>query len=251
MKKILLFAFLFCTFSFSAQAQQTPNYRSSRLDELSNNLKRQTVDLADRTSEDLRRGYNNSRADLNAAFLAQQLDASAGFFQQMARDNRPAAELRDAVSILNDLVRRASGYGSNSNLWRNAQNAVSEISRELGGYNGGGSGDGDNTGGGYNETPVSGRAFWRGTVDNETQLIIRGNNIESRLVSGNATYNESFNFTSPLPERNKTVEVIKKKGRGTVRVLQQPRRDNDYTAVVQIVDGDGGAKEYQLEIFWR
>lgn len=247
MKKSVLSVLLsLLAFSFTAHAQrQTPDYRSSNLDSLATQLKRQTVDLADRASNDLRRGYANSRADLDAAFLAQQLDASAGLFQQMTRDNRPAQELRDAASILNDLARRTPNGGSNGYLWRNAQNAVNDISRELGGNNGGG----NNGGGGNGE--VSGRAFWRGVVDNETQLVIRGNEIETRAVSGSPTYNVTYNFTSPLPDRSRTVEVVKRNGRGTVRVLQQPRRENDFTAVVQIIDGDKGAKEYQLEISWR
>jgi hypothetical protein len=249
MNKFILFTLLsLAALSISVQAQ-TPNYRSSRLDELSNQLKRQTVDLADRAANDLRRGYNNSRADLEAAFLAQQLDASAGFFQQMTRDNRSASELRDAASILSDLTRRAPGYGANGNLWHSAQNTISDISRELGAYNSGGSTGGD--GGGDYETPVAGRAFWRGTVDNEVQLFIRDNTIETRTISGTLYADGTFSFTSSLPKRKKTIEVIKKKGRGNVRVLQQPSRDNDFTAVVQIQDRDGGAKEYQLEIFWR
>lgn len=247
MKKTFLSALLsLFAFSFAAHAQQrqTPDYRSSNLDSLAVQLKRQTVDLADRAANDLRSGRSNSRTDLDAAFLAQQLDASAGLFQQLVRDNRSASELRDAAAILNDLARRAPNGNSNAYLWRGAQTAVNDISRELGGYNGGG---GDNNGGGNNG--VSGRAFWRGTVDNELQLVIRADNIEGRLISGNPTYDSSFNFTSPLPERNRTVEVNKTKGRGTVRVIQQPRRENDFTAVVQIIDGDKGAKDYQLEIF--
>lgn len=251
MKNTILSALLFLfAFSSAANAQrQTPDYRSSNLDGLSVQLKRQTVDLADRASNDLRRGYANSRADLEAAFLAQQLDASAGLFQQMARDNRPAQELRDAASILNDLARRAPN-SSNGNLWRTAQNTINDISRELGGYNSGGGSDGNGSGGGGNNG-VSGRAYWRGVVDNETQIVIRGSEIETRAISGAPTYNVSYNFTSPLPDRNRTVEAVKQKGRGSIRILQQPRRDNDFTAIVQIIDGEKGAKEYELEIFWR
>ena len=54
-----------------------------------------------------------------------------------------------------------------------------------------------------------------------------------------------------MPTRNVQVEVTKKKGRGEGRVIEQPSRDNDYTAVVQILDDASGAKEYELEIFWR
>ncbi len=244
MKKIILLTLALIAFGLSAQAQ-TPNFSSTRLDNLANQLKRQTVDLADRAAEDLKRSNSNSRSELETAFLAQQFDASAGLFQQLVRDNRSAVELRDATSILTDLAQRAPNSGTNRNLWRNAQNAVNDINRELGGNNDSDTGDGD----GDNST--TGRAFWRGTVDKEVRLVIRDRNIETRLISGNPYSDGNFSFTSPLPTRNVSVEVNKKKGRGNVRVLQQPRRNNDYTAIIQIFDEGGGAREYELEIFWK
>lgn len=245
MKKIILLTLALIAFGLSAQAQQTPNFSSTRLDNLANQLKRQTVDLADRAAEDLKRSNSNSRSELETAFLAQQFDASAGLFQQLVRDNRSAVELRDAASILTDLARRAPSFGANRNLWRNASNAVNDINRELGGNNGGDTGDnnGDNS--------AAGRAFWRGTVDKEVRLVIRDRDVETRLISGNPYSDGNFSFTSPLPTRNVSIEVIKKKGRGNVRVLQQPRRNNDYTAIIQIYDEGGGAREYELEIFWQ
>jgi hypothetical protein len=164
----------------------------------------------------------------------------------MVRDNRSASELRDAGSILTDLVRRAPNYGSNSNLWRNARTTVSDINRELGANNGGVS-DGGDFGGGQ----TTGRAVWRGTVDREVNLVIRGQDIESRVISGQTYDNGTFNFTSPLPTRRVSVDAVKKSGRGTVRVLQQPNRSNDFTAIVQIFDEGGGARDYEVEISWK
>ena len=250
MKKTILLAFCsILIFAFSAVAQdEQDRYSSSRLDNLLNQLKRQTVDLVDRTSEDLKSGNSNTRADIEAAFLAQQLDASTGFFQEFVRDGRRAAELRDAGAILSDLVRRAPNYGTNGNLWRDAQRTVGDVNRELGGNGGNnGGGNGGNNGGGQ----ASGRAFWRGTVDQEVQLFIRTRNIETRTVSGTPYDNGTFSFTSSLPTRNVNVGAIKKSGRGNIRVLEQPSRDNDYTAVIQIIDSGSGAKEYQLEIVWQ
>ena len=241
MRNVILLTLLIILFILPVVAQ-TPNFSSSRLDNLANQLKRQTVDLADRTAEDLKRNNSNSRNELESAFLAQQLDAGAGLFQQLVRDRRSASELRDAASILTDLVRRAPNFGANRNLWRNAQNAVNDINRELGGNNND-SGDGDNQ--------STGRAFWRGTVDKEVRLIIKGDNIETRLISGNPNQPGDFSVTASLPTRNVKVEVNKKEGRGKVRVLQQPNRNNDYTAIIQIYDEGGGARDYQLEIFWR
>ena len=250
MKKSILFAFCsILIFAFSVAAQDEQNrYSSSRLDNLVTQLKRQSVDLVDRTSEDLRRNTSNTRADIEAAFLAQQLDASTGFFQEFMRDGRRASELRDAGAILNDLVRRAPNYGANSSLWRDATRTISDLNRELGSNTGGGNDNGGNNGGGGQS---SGSAFWRGTVDREVQLYIRGRNIDVQTISGSPYDNGTFSFTSTLPTRNVRVDAIKKSGRGNVRVLQQPSRDNDYTAIVQILDDGSGAREYQLEISWR
>jgi hypothetical protein len=246
MKKSILFALCsILIFAFSAPAQQdAERYSSSRLDNLVNQLKGQTVDLVDVTSENIRQSGSVPRADIEAAFLAQQLDASVGFFQQMLRDGLRSANLRDAVAIISDLARRAPSYGSNSNAWRRAQSTISDINREIGG--------GFNTGGNNNPLPVaSGRAFWRGFVDKEVHLVLQNRNLETRTVSGAPYDNVNHSFTASLPTRNVSVEVFKKKGRGNVRVIQQPSRDNDYTAVVQILDEEGGAKEYELEISWR
>ena len=254
MKKSILLAFCsILIFAFSVFAQDEQNrYSSSRLDNLVTQLKRQTVDLVDRTSEDLRRNNSNTRADIEAAFLAQQLDASTGFFQEFMRDGRRASELRDAGAILNDLARRAPGYGTNSSLWRDAQKTVGDLNRELGGYNnGGGNDNGGNNGGNNGGGQSSGSAFWRGTVDREVQLYIKGRNIDVQTISGSPYDNGTFSFTSTLPTRNVRVDAIRKSGRGSVRVLQQPSRDNDYTAIVQVLDDGSGAREYQLEITWR
>lgn len=248
MKKSILFSFLsLLIFSFSVQAQDENRYSSTRLTNLSNQLKRQTVDLADRTSEDLRRNNSAARADIEAAFLAQQLDASAGLFQQMVGDGNRAAVLRDAAAILSDLARRAPGYGSNSYLWRDTQNTINDISRELG------SGGGNNNGGGNNDNSgnITGRAFWRGTVDSRVQISLSSKTITANTLAGRDYGIGVFSFTSALPRRNTTIEVIKKAGRGDVRIVQQPSRSNDFTAIIEIVDDAGGAKEYQLEIVWR
>jgi hypothetical protein len=47
------------------------------------------------------------------------------------------------------------------------------------------------------------------------------------------------------------VSVEKLAGRGTVRVIQQPARTNDFTAIVEIYDDNGGSQEYRIEVTWR
>lgn len=264
MKKLIL---LLSIFALAAAVHAQNTYNSSRLLNLASNLSRQTGDLANRTSSDLRRGSFHSRSDIEAAFSASQVDAGARLFEQMVRDSRSDSELRDAASIMTDIARRASGSGSSSYLWRNVQNSVADIQRELGGYgsgngssgyggNNGGYGGGSNNGGGYDRNnddnrPVVGRVKWYGKVDVETQLFIKGGNLETRVVSGPNWGGEGFSFTSPLPARKIEVGVNMKKGRGEAHVIQQPSKDNDYTAVVQILDPKGSYKDYELDIYWR
>jgi hypothetical protein len=246
MKKLILLTLLLVSgFVLSAAAQE--DFYSTRLDNYAQQLKRRSVDLVDRTSEDLRRTSSNSRSAIEEAFLAHQLDASVGLFQQMISDKRPASELRDGAALLTDLVRRAPGYGTNSNLWRNVQTSVNDINRELGGNTGGGNNGGGNT----DNRPVIGRVYWRGTVDDKIQLVIRDSQVETRVIGGQSYPEGTFSFTASLPNRNVTVEVNKTKGRGSARVIQQPSKSNDYTTIVEISDSDGGAKEYQLDIYWR
>jgi len=247
MKKTIFFtlcSILVFALSAAAQIDESNRYSSSRLNTLVDQLKRQSVDLVDRTSEDLRRNQSNTRADIEAAFLAQQLDASVGFFQDFMRDGRRASELRDAGAILTDLARRAPNYGTNSNLWRDVQRTVTDVNRELGN-------SGGNNGGGNNGGASSGSAFWRGMVDNEVQLVIRDRNLEVRTIAGTPYDNGTSSFTASMPTRNVNVSVIKNAGRGNVRIIQQPNRSNDYTTIVQIIDSGSGAKEYQVEVNWR
>jgi len=97
----------------------------------------------------------------------------------------------------------------------------------------------------------SGKVFWRGMVDDKVQLVIKSDTVEENTISGQANPDGVFSFTSPLPEAQVNVNVNKKRGRGKVRVIQQPSAGNDFTAIVEIYDDGGGAREYQLEIFWK
>lgn len=100
-------------------------------------------------------------------------------------------------------------------------------------------------------TNNSGRVFWRGMVDDVVRIKIQGSNLSVETVSGRSYGDGTFSFTSPLPDTPVSVGVNKKEGRGTAAVIQQPDESNDFTAIVEIADKKGGAKEYQLEIFWN
>ncbi len=163
----------------------------------------------------------------------------------MVRNRRPGRELRDVVSALTDLSRRAPSFSPQMATWRQVQNGVADLDRELS------VGPGRGPIQGPPERPIIGRVSWRGRVDDRVQLAIRGNAVETRTISGSPNPDGVANFTTPLPDRPVEVGVTKNSGRGTVRVLQQPSRANDFTAVIEIYDSPGGAQEYRLDIFWR
>lgn len=98
---------------------------------------------------------------------------------------------------------------------------------------------------------TSGKVFWRGSVDNKVHLTIKGDTLEQKLVEGAEKPAGAFSFTAPLPAQAVTVQVTRKEGRSKkIKVIQQPTVDNDFTAIVEIHDDGGGARDYVLEIFW-
>lgn len=238
MRKI--FFLLLITLSLSSLSIQAQ--RNYRLQDLANRLQRDAETLAYNAYRDFTNSSFNTKSDVEKLMAAQQISASANILQRMVQDRRSNSELRDAASSLTDLIRRAP-Y---SYQFYDIRRDVDDLSLELGNSSGGW-GSGNNT---Y-EKPVIGRVRWRGTVDDEVQLTISGNSVVVKTISGTAYNNATYNFTSALPDKKVDVEVDKKKGRGSVKVLQQPRKENNFTTVIQIRDKDGGAKDYDLDIIWR
>ena len=106
-------------------------------------------------------------------------------------------------------------------------------------------------GGNQPEEPYqSGNVRWSGRVDQTANIAISGSDVQTVNVSGNGVSDVNFNINGALAYRPGTVTVRKRDGRGSVTVLQQPNRDNDYTAVIQVFDPDGGADNYDVEVSW-
>ena len=218
---------------------------AARLDTLADQLSRQAEALA----ADAYRGFSNrdrgNRSDVEALYLAVQFDASANLFRRMVQDRRPDSELRDAVDFMQSQIRSSDRFVFGRSSWRDMARTLDDIGRELQGT---GRSRSDTYEPGYNRT--SGRMQWRGTVDQEVQILVYGSNASLRSVAGAPVRNATFNFTSPLPTRPANVQVRKLKGRGSVELIQQPARDNGFTAVVRIQDPKGGADDYEFELAW-
>jgi hypothetical protein len=95
-----------------------------------------------------------------------------------------------------------------------------------------------------------GRMTWKGRVDDDVRIIVRGGTASIETIGGTPMGNATQNFTASLPPRRVNVTLQVRKGRGEVFIEQQPSRENDYAAVVRIKDPKGGASDYEFELSW-
>jgi hypothetical protein len=98
--------------------------------------------------------------------------------------------------------------------------------------------------------PAQERLFeWRGRVDEEVRIVMRGGQVWTQEVSGR-TRGARARVSRALPSQAGRVRLQLLDGRGDVSVIQQPSRRNNYTTVVRIYDGSGGADRYHLAAHW-
>lgn len=95
----------------------------------------------------------------------------------------------------------------------------------------------------------SGRVNWRGRVDQTTNIVISGSDVQTQTVAGPVS-SVNFNINGYLARRTGSVTARKRSGRGTVTVVQQPTPDNDFVAVIQVFDPDRSDDNYEVEITW-
>jgi hypothetical protein len=61
---------------------------------------------------------------------------------------------------------------------------------------------------------------------------------------------DRYQFSAPLPAGEIAVSLDEAEGRGEVRLLEQPRTRNDYSARVLIRDPQSGAGDYSFALSW-
>jgi hypothetical protein len=176
--------------------------------------------------------------------LAQQFGASAQLFNRMVNDRRRNQDLREAFQIVQNLASTVERLNGQRNDWFSIQRLMTDISGEISGnWN-------DNN----NQYPDSnrgrGRMTWRGRVDDDVRIRVRGGTADVETIGGTPYNNAMPNFTASLPPRRVNVTLQVKKGRGEVFIEQQPSRENDYTVVVRIRDPRGGASDYEFDLVW-
>jgi hypothetical protein len=225
--------------------------QSNQLRQLASQLTSEATGYAETTYNNYSRSFRNNNGDIETVMMAQQFSAGAQLFNRMVNDRRRNQELRDAFQLLRNSWRSPSTNDIQRNRWNNLDRLMSDITREL---NYGDSGDNNpfpnpnnDQGGPYRG---SGRMTWRGRVDDDVRIKVRGGSAEVETIGGSPYYDAVTDFTASLPPRRTTVNLLKRRGRGEIFIEQQPSRENDYTAIVRIRDSKGGASDYEFELNW-
>ena len=230
-------------FAGSALGQFVPN---NRLTDSASRLSRDAEDFASATYNSYTNSNRNNRNEIEAVMLAQQLGASARIFYRMVVDRRRPQELRDAFDLVQSLARSVERNNLQRSSWYNVQRSLNEVARDIGDDTSGGGGgpfpgDGGNRGG---------RMTWRGRVDDDVRITIRGGTADVETLGGTPYYDAQPNFGAALPSRRVTVRLTNKRGRGEIYIEQQPSRENNFAVVVRIKDTRGGAADYEFELQW-
>lgn len=228
---------LFATPAFSQFGQ------SNRLTDLAARLSREADDLADANYSSYTNSNRNNRNEIEAVMITQQFGASARIFYRMVVDRRRNQDLREAFDVLSRTARSVEQNNLQRNSWFNIQRLLSDIAREVSSNQNPGPFPPD-TG------DRSGRMTWRGRVDDDVRIRIRGGTADVETIGGTPYYDAQPNFSNSLPNRRVSVRLTKNRGRGDIFIEQQPSRDNDFTAIIRIKDSRGGADNYEFTLDW-
>lgn len=98
-----------------------------------------------------------------------------------------------------------------------------------------------------------GRCTIRVRIDDDSDVILRGDQIRIRVLRGGPGRDQGSECNAPLPIsgniRNFQFRGID--GRGNPRLLQPPSSRNNYVAVVNVQDPQSGDEGYTFELTWQ
>ena len=238
---VVIAVVLFASSAFSQFNQ------SNRLTDLAARLSREAGNFADANYSSYTNSFRNNRTDVEAVMLTQQFGASAQIFYRMVVDRRRTQDLRDAFDLLSQLARQVERNNNQRSSWGNIQRLMSDIAREVSSDSSDGGGGG---GGQFPDNGRGGRMTWRGRVDDDVRIRIRGGSADVETLGGTPYYDGQPNFSNSLPSRRVTVRLTRIRGRGDMFIEQQPSRENDFTAIIRIKDLRGGADNYEFSLEW-
>lgn len=103
----------------------------------------------------------------------------------------------------------------------------------------------------WDERADRGECTIRVWVDDEADIELRGNSVRLRTIAGQPGRDDGTECNQPLPGNVRNFEFKGIDGRGEVRLVQEPRPANNWTAVVNIKDRKGGGEGYTYRLRWE
>ncbi len=97
---------------------------------------------------------------------------------------------------------------------------------------------------------AGGEFRWSGEVDHEVLIEIQGRQARTRVLRGQPTYGERFDFSAPLNRNAANLRLEDAQGRGRIEVVQQPGAYGNNAAIVRIQDEEGGRAPYSFRLVW-
>jgi hypothetical protein len=104
---------------------------------------------------------------------------------------------------------------------------------------------------GCNSVSQPHQVTWSGDVDDTATVYFQDSRSWVDNVTGKPVQNINTVFQGELqPSSLITVKLVKTAGRGQVVIVQQPAKDNNFTAAVRIIDPEPAADHYQFTLKW-
>ena len=216
----------------SESADRALNSYQGRRDTRGVNLSRSLSNFAKSA-----RTYSNSVVNSNSRNRglrgARNLIAQAERIDQsMARVPENSQLRSDWMAVQNEVARLSSAL--NLTYSSNARLAARDPYYDSSPYS--------NTGSGYFR--------WQGQVDGSDHIVLRGNRVSIRHLQSQPIVNPSYDLRTSLPRYPVIVNLRQSRGRGDVRIVEQPTARNNYAVTILVEDRSGGSDFYEFELTW-
>ena len=86
-------------------------------------------------------------------------------------------------------------------------------------------------------------------VDHSAEIEVRGDTANLTTTGGQPAYWRDFRCNAPLPDTPRDFRIARVNGRGRVTLLKEPRH-NRGSAVIHIIDPQGGRGGYSIHVSW-
>jgi len=215
---------------------------------------------------DISAGLNSNRdlteGDLDLLLQTSSFSNAAAWFQQATAGRRDDASADVAARILVSSAQRVDASLQNAQTNSQFAQAWASIQSDLGRMGSNNSTANDHESNSDNNSvsnadtnsgrsSVSGHFQWQGLVDGSDNINLRGSKVTMAHLTASNIQQATYQLSAALPYDEVQVNLRKVRGRGSIRVLEQPTASNNYTAVVQVNDqGDSGRGWYEFTLDW-